>query len=39
MFGYNAQTAVDAKHRSIGAHELTNDGVDRKEVGGIDWHR
>jgi len=39
MVGYNAQTAVDAKHRLIGAHELTNDGVDRKEVGGIDWHR
>lgn len=39
MVGYNVQTAVAAKHRLIGAHELTNDGVDRNEVGGIDWHR
>jgi cob(I)alamin adenosyltransferase len=29
LVGYNVQTAVDAKHHLIGAHEVTNVGSDR----------
>lgn len=29
IVGYNVQTAVDAKHHLIVAHEVTNEGVDR----------
>jgi len=32
MVGYNVQTAVDAKHHLIVAHEVTNVGVDRSEL-------
>jgi hypothetical protein len=29
---YNVQTAVDAKHHLIVAHEVTNEGVDRDQL-------
>jgi hypothetical protein len=29
VVGYNVQTAVEAEHHLIVAHEVTNDGVDR----------
>ena len=29
IVGYNVQTAVDAEHHLIVAHEVTNEGVDR----------
>jgi hypothetical protein len=29
MVGYNVQTAVDAEHHLIVAHEVTNQGQDR----------
>jgi hypothetical protein len=29
MVGYNVQTAVDAEHHLIAAHEVTNEGSDR----------
>ena len=32
MVGYNVQTAVDAKHHSIVAHEVTNVGTDRAQL-------
>ena len=32
IVGYNVQTAVDAKHHLIVAHEVTNVGVDRSEL-------
>lgn len=32
MIGYNVQTAVDAKHHLIVAHEVTNEGTDRSQL-------
>jgi hypothetical protein len=32
MVGYNVQTAVDAKHNMIVAHEVTNSGHDRDQL-------
>ncbi len=32
LIGYNVQTAVDAKHHLIIAHEVTNEGTDRSQL-------
>jgi hypothetical protein len=34
VVGYNVQTAVDAKHHLIVAHEVTNSVTDRGAAGG-----
>lgn len=35
IVGYNVQTAVDAKHHLIVAHEVTNVGIDRDLLAGM----
>lgn len=35
IVGYNVQTAVEAKHHLIVAHEVTNVGVDRDQLSGM----
>ena len=35
VVGYNVQTAVDARHRLIVAHEVTNTGIDRDLLSGM----
>lgn len=32
IVGYNVQTAVDAKHHLIVAHEVSNDGTDKRQL-------
>ncbi len=32
VVGYNVQTAVDTKHHMIVAHEVTNEGTDRRQL-------
>ena len=38
MVGYNVQTAVDAKHHMIVAHEVTNVGHDRTQLANMATH-
>src|SRR5689334_25399180 len=35
VVGYNVQVAVDTKHHLIIAHEVTNDGSDRRQLANI----
>lgn len=36
MVIYNVQTAVDAKHHLIVAHEVTNIGIDRNQLSSME---
>lgn len=35
VIGYNAQSAVDAKHKLIVADDVTNEGTDRRQLAGV----
>jgi len=38
IVGYNVQTAVDSEHHLIVAHEVTNEGTDRRQLTNISIH-
>ena len=35
LVGYNVQTAVESEHHLIVAHEVTNTGIDRRQLAGM----